>query len=153
MASWHDGRPARRSWPEALACFAVAVAIAAAVVMAFPSAALPAGADHRATPVTAEAKRWKPQRWWLRQAFCVHRHESVDWHRAGVDWRGRRSPYYGGMQFLIDTWRRAGGTGLPSSWSKREQLYRAWRIYRLYRTAWRPGSWREWGTASRCGLA
>lgn len=114
------------------------------VLFASASAAL---ADHRPYPVTAAAEQWKPKQWWLRQAFCVHRHESVDWHRAGVDWRGRPSPYYGGMQFLVSTWRRAGGRGLPSAWAPREQLFRAWVIWRL-----NGGSWREWGTAGACGL-
>jgi hypothetical protein len=92
-------------------------------------------------------RRWHPPSWWLAQALCVHRHESVDWHRAGVDYLGRPSPYYGGMQFLVSTWRRAGGIGLPSSASPREQLYRAWIIWRA-----NGGSWREWGTAAVCGL-
>jgi hypothetical protein len=51
------------------------------------------------------------------------------------------------MQFLDDTWRRAGGTGNAAHWSKREQLYRAWRIWKLG-----GGSWREWGTARACNL-
>jgi hypothetical protein len=105
-----------------------------------------AGSAH-SYPVTVAAKRWEPADWWMRQALCIHRHESVDWHRAGVDWRGRPSPYYGGMQFLLSTWRRAGGSGLPSSWAPREQLYRAHVIWRR-----NGGSWREWGTAGRCGL-
>jgi hypothetical protein len=98
-------------------------------------------------PTSKAAKRWKPDRDWLRGAFCVHRHESVDWHRAYVDWRGSSSPYSGGMQFLHSTWLRAGGTGHPHQWSPREQLYRAFVIWKA-----NGGSFREWGTAARCGL-
>jgi hypothetical protein len=85
--------------------------------------------------------------WWLAEALCVHRHESVDWGRAGVDWEGRPSPYYGGFQFLVSTWESVGGRGLPSSASPREQLYRAWLVWKRDR-----GSWREWGSAGECGL-
>lgn len=85
--------------------------------------------------------------------MCIHRHESVNWFLAYRDWRGNPSPYSGGMQFLRSTWERAGGTGHAYQWAPREQLYRAWRIYRLYRTSWRAGSWREWGTAGKCGLS
>lgn len=85
--------------------------------------------------------------WWYPQAMCIHEHESVDWYRAGVDYLGHPSPYYGGMQFLISTWRAAGGTGLPSSAPPREQLFRAFIVWR------RDGDrWSEWGSASKCGL-
>lgn len=92
-------------------------------------------------------RTWRPPAAWLPGAMCVHRHESVDWHRAGIDWRGNRSPYYGGMQFLVSTWRRAGASGLPSDATPREQLYRAWVIWRSH-----GGSWSEWGTRGACGL-
>lgn len=101
----------------------------------------------RAHPTSREASRWRPPGWWLAQASCIHRHESADWHRSGVDWAGRPSPYYGGMQFLVSTWRNAGGGRLPSDWSPREQLYRAWVVWTRD-----GGSWREWGTARACGL-
>ena len=98
--------------------------------------------------------KWKSPVWWLKQALCIHRHESVDWYRAGTDWRGNRSPYYGGMQFLIDTWRRSGGTGLPSDASPREQLFRAYVIWDRHvgRMGDGRGNWSEWGTARACGL-
>jgi hypothetical protein len=104
----------------------------------------PAASAH---PTSRDARRWRPPGWWLAQASCVHRHESVDWHRAGRDWAGSPSPYYGGMQFLVSTWHATGGLGLPSSWSAREQLYRAFLVWRRD-----GGSWSEWGTAAVCGL-
>ena len=108
-----------------------------------------AASTHRSTTATSEALRWSPPAAWLRGALCIHRHESPGaWHRAGVDWRGRRSPYYGGLQFLTSTWRAAGGKGLPSDWPAHEQLYRAWKVW-----SGDGGSWRQWSTHRRCGLA
>ena len=98
-------------------------------------------------PTSRPALLWHPDPHWLHDALCIHNHESVNWHRAGIDWKGNPSPYYGGLQFLISTWRTAGGTRLPSDWSPREQLYRAWRIWSADN-----GSWHEWGTAKACGL-
>lgn len=101
-----------------------------------------------ALPARSAPRSWRPERGWIRDALCIHEHESVRWDRAGVDWLGRPSPYYGGMQFLLATWRSAGGRGLPSNASPREQLYRAWVVWK------RDGrSWREWGTRHRCGLS
>jgi len=79
--------------------------------------------------------------WWYRQAICIHRHESVDWRAA------TGNGYYGGMQFLLSTWRRAGGHGYPHHATPNEQYFRAWVIWKMNH-----GSWREWGTAGRCGL-
>ena len=102
----------------------------------------------RTSTPTREALRWSPPKTWLDGALCVHRHEwAYDWHRAGLDWRGRRSPYFGGLQFLASTWRAAGGKGLPSDWPAREQLYRAWVVWKGD-----GGSWRQWSTARSCNL-
>jgi hypothetical protein len=100
-------------------------------------------------PTSPEARAWRAPAGFIRQALCIHRHESSgNWHRRWVDWRGAPSDYAGGMQFMQDTWERAGGRGEPWQWSPREQVYRAWRIWRLYPG----GSWSEWGTAGLCGL-
>lgn len=104
-------------------------------------------------PNTPAALAWKAPPGFINQALCIHRHESVDWHRRWVDWRGRPSKYAGGMQFLQSTWERAGGKGEPWQWGPREQVYRAWRIWRMYRTSYRPGSWVEWGSRHKCGLS
>jgi hypothetical protein len=101
----------------------------------------------RARWPTGEAMRWRAPKGWLQQAFCIHRHESVDWYRAYTDWAGNPSPYSGGMQFLLSTWRRAGGTGHAYEWRPREQVYRAYVIWLR-----NGGSWREWGTRGKCGL-
>lgn len=98
--------------------------------------------QHRST---AAARAWRAPRGWLRQAFCIHRHESVDWYRAGVDWQGRPSEYFGGYQMLVSTWRSVGGRGLPSDWPPREQTYRAFLVWQRD-----GGSWSEWGTAGAC---
>lgn len=122
-----------------LACLLSAVILYLAIATDAPAGTV--------KPVTLEAKRWHPPRWWYLQAVCIHRHESIRWFLAGVDWAGRPSPYFGGFQFLASTWWRAGGRGLPHEWAPREQYYRAWRIWSANR-----GSWREWGTAQVCGV-
>ena len=81
-------------------------------------------------------RHWKISPVWLDQALCVHRHEG--------SWRDPRAPYYGGMQFHLSTWKRAGGRGYPHRATIREQLYRAWIIWRK-----NDGSWAEWPTYRR----
>lgn len=79
--------------------------------------------------------------WWYHQAVCIHRHECVRWNcNTG-------NGYYGGFQFLLGTWQRAGGRGYPHQARPNEQYFRAWIIWKANH-----GSWREWGTAGRCGL-
>jgi hypothetical protein len=83
---------------------------------------------------------WHAPVWWLPQAVCIHQHEGAWNDNTG-------NGYYGGMQFTLYTWRSVGGRGYPHEWPPREQLHRAWLVYR------RDGnSWREWGTAAMCGL-
>jgi hypothetical protein len=78
---------------------------------------------------------------WLAEATCIHEHEGAWDANTG-------NSYYGGMQFLIATWRSVGGVGLPSDATPQEQLLRAHLVWL------RDGrSWREWGTAEMCGLA
>ncbi len=59
--------------------------------------------------------------------------------------------YGGGWQFLLSTWRSAGGVAETLSditrASPREQLYRAWVVWTRD-----GGSWSEWGTRGKCGL-
>ena len=93
-------------------------------------------------PTSLEAKRWLMPRGFFKAAWCIHTHESVDFHISNP-------PYGNGFQFMLSTWVRAGGN--PAWWitaSPREQFYRAWRIWK------QDGySWREWSTAGACGLA
>jgi hypothetical protein len=83
---------------------------------------------------------WHAPAWWLRQATCIHEREGAWDANTG-------NGYFGGMQFLLGTWRSVGGRGRPDLASPREQLLRAWLVYRRD-----GGSWREWGTARACGL-
>lgn len=112
----------------------------AALIMSLPARAA-------RWPTTKAAARWHPPRGWLTDALCIHRHESVLWHRAWTDWQGQPSPYAGGFEFLQSTWASVGGAGEPWQWSAREQLFRAWRVW-----ARDGGSWREWGSAGVCRL-
>jgi hypothetical protein len=91
---------------------------------------------------------WHAPPWWLQQALCIHSHEGA-WNAIG--YVNGVATYGGGMQFMLATFNGVGGgasslsdiAGRPP----REQLYRAWLVYL------RDGhSWREWGTAGRCGL-
>lgn len=100
-----------------------------------------------ARPAGAVPAAWHAPRAWLPGAICIHAHEGA-WTNAGVDWQGRPSPYYGGFQFLLSTWRSVGGIVRPDLASPREQLYRAFLVW-----ARDGGSWREWGSARACGLA
>lgn len=77
---------------------------------------------------------------WFRDAKCIHDHEGAWNDNTG-------NGYFGGMQFTLYTWRSVGGPSRPDLVAPREQLYRAWLVWR------RDGySWREWGTAGACGL-
>ncbi len=85
-------------------------------------------------------RNWHAPAWWLRQAVCIHEHEGAWNANTG-------NGYYGGFQFLLSTARRAGFSVRPDLATPREQLYRAYLIWK-----WDGGSWREWGTARICGL-
>lgn len=74
--------------------------------------------------------------WWLRQAACIAWYESRN---------GAASPNI--YQFEWGTYASVGGVGDPSLASRSEQTYRAWLVYQRD-----GGSWREWSTASLCGL-
>lgn len=103
---------------------------------------------------------WHAPRWWLGHAsapgvhatgaWCIHEHEG-SWvsigHSETYDRFGHEYLYYGGMQFLLSTWRSVHGQGRPDRASSREQLYRAFLVWRRD-----GGSWREWGTRGACGL-
>jgi hypothetical protein len=79
---------------------------------------------------------------WIAQPahWCVHVHESADWHYIGT--------YDGGYQYLVSTWLRAGGGRFASraGYATPEQQARVTRAYTQ-----RYG-WGEWGTAAACGL-
>ena len=81
---------------------------------------------------------------WFAQALCIHSREGA-WNAA------TGNGYEGGLQFLESTWRSVGGRAIGGHWasvaSPREQLLRAWLVWRRD-----GGSWAEWGTAGMCGL-
>jgi hypothetical protein len=81
---------------------------------------------------------------WKQKALCVHRHESIDWHLAGI-------LYDGGMQ-MNDTFQQTYGPwmlhhfGPANRWPINGQLYASWK-------AWRVRGWSPWPqTARMCGL-
>jgi hypothetical protein len=90
---------------------------------------------------------------WKRDALCIHRYESTDWHRT-TDWRGNPSTNHGGMQFDMGRWL---GVVIrfhlryphdPADATPTQQLSVAWIVTEIQDG----GSWREWTTHPKCGL-
>lgn len=129
------------------------------MLLATVTVAILATPAHAAELTSPAAKRWRPPAGFIRQAMCIHRHESTRWHRNHVDWRGLPSRYTGGYQFTDRTWAamfRPSERGLfvyrhPAAASVREQTYRAFVNWRANGRRW-GGS--QWPNSSReCGLA
>jgi resuscitation-promoting factor RpfA len=81
---------------------------------------------------------------WLAEAKCVHAKEGPWTANTG-------NGYFGGMQFAAKTWLRVGGApdpafkhpgdpDVPFRASAKEQLYRAWLVWKRD-----GGSWKSWG--------
>jgi len=98
---------------------------------------------------SGSALSWQPSATWLAQARCVHLHEGPWSANTG-------NGYFGGMQFSAQTWKRAGGQSetafahpgnpaFPFAVPQREQLYRAWLLWRHDGRTWR--SWGAVGAA------
>jgi hypothetical protein len=94
--------------------------------------------------VPAVAAQWTPPAGWMTQAKCVHLQEAPWAANTG-------NGYFGGMQFMAQTWKRVGGKpdpafkhpgdpAYPFRASSAEQLYRAWLLWRHD-----GGTWRSWG--------
>ena len=81
----------------------------------------------------------------LREAACIHAHESRDWHIVNP-------PYAGGFQFTLGTWNVAGrnydSLEEVAHSSPAEQTRRAYYIFTIRGGTWR----RDWPATSRiCG--
>lgn len=95
---------------------------------------------------------WKPGTWWLREAACIHEHESVDWHKT-TDWQGHPSWDHGGMQIDVRTWASYAPRGFPADpadATPREQLYVAYQIWVANGRRWGGNQWPN--TSKACGL-
>ena len=126
-------------------CIAIIAAALTALICLLPARA------EGSWPTSREAQHFRFPPGWLTHSgvWCIHRHEAVDWHE-------RRNPVSrGGMQIIYSTFASVGGRGDPADWSIREQVYRAFLIWDRDAGAVGDGkgSWREWTTASACGLA
>jgi hypothetical protein len=86
----------------------------------------------------------QPSAAWLLQAHCVHVKEAAWTANTG-------NGYFGGMQFMAQTWKRMGGRpdpafkhpgdpAYPFRATAAEQLYRAWLLWKHDGR-----SWRSWG--------
>ncbi|MEI8105801.1 MAG: transglycosylase family protein [Actinomycetes bacterium] len=87
------------------------------------------------------------------KALCVHRHESLDWHRT-TDWLGRPSVDHGGMQIDVGTWRHFAPRGYPRSpadASPRQQLRVAYRIWLANGRRFGGSQW--YHSARACGVS
>jgi hypothetical protein len=84
--------------------------------------------------------RYRVPGWFVGAATCLHSHEGAWDSNTG-------NGYFGGLQFLLSTWASVGGVTRPDVASPAEQIYRAFLVWQRD-----GGSFREWGTASRCGL-
>jgi hypothetical protein len=91
--------------------------------------------------------------WWIGKALCIHRHESVDWHRT-TDWRGYPSVDRGGLQIDVNTWSSLAPATFPTnpaSASPRQQLFVAYRIWLA--NGHRFGGHQWYYSAAACGVA
>lgn len=80
------------------------------------------------------------------QALCIHSREGAWNANTG-------NGYFGGFQFLLSTWASVGGRIRPDLATPREQLYRAWLVYRRDGSRWWIGDGGEWGySAVECHL-
>jgi hypothetical protein len=84
--------------------------------------------------------------------MCVHRHESVDWHRV-TDWLGRPSSDHGGMQIDVGTWGSLAPRNFPrepAAATPHQQLVVAYRIW--LENGRRFGGSQWFLSAERCGV-
>lgn len=89
---------------------------------------------------------------WLREAACIHRHESIDWHKR-TDYLGRPSWDHGGMQIDTRTWSAYAPRSFPADpadATPAEQLLVAWRIYNANGRRWGGNQWPK--TSRACGV-
>lgn len=97
------------------------------------------------------ARRFYRKLWaWAHQpkVWCVHTHESADWHYHGSDGGG----FDGGYQYLVSTWLRAQAQA-GSRYTPRADLASATVQARVTRHYTRRHGWGEWpNTAAACGL-
>jgi hypothetical protein len=120
------------------------IALAASAGIA-AAAALASGKSHASAALALP-------RWWVKEALCIHRHESIDWH-ATRDWRGFPSADHGGMQIAVGTWLALAPKGFPrepASASPRQQLVVAYRIWRENGRRFGGSQWPY--SSSSCGL-
>lgn len=79
---------------------------------------------------------------WVWPWSCISHYES-----GGNPAENTGNGYYGGLQFLLQTWWAHGGTGRPDQASIAVQEQIADNVVRADH-----GSYREWATAPKCGL-
>jgi Transglycosylase-like domain len=91
-------------------------------------------------------------RWWIKQALCIHRHESIQWHRT-TDWLGYPSVDHGGMQIAVGTWLAYAPRAYPrdpAPATPGQQLVVAHKIWLANGDRWGGNAWPNSSVA--CGL-
>src|SRR5262249_20251850 len=122
-----------------------AISFAASALFAVSAASV-------AKAVSATAAFKTIPHWWVNQALCIHRHESLDWHRT-TDWRGYPSRDHAGLQIDVGTWAAPAPRRVlhaPVAAAPREQLVVAYRIWRANGRRFGGGQWPYSSTA--CGV-
>ena len=121
------------------------ISILAAAAL-WPAAAFASAKAHAASAFTALPH------WWVKQALCIHRHESLDWHRT-TDWLGYPSVDHGGMQIAVGTWVSFAPRVYPrepASATPDQQLVVAHKIWAANGHRWGGEAWPNSSLA--CGL-
>lgn len=98
------------------------------------------------------AKRYALPHWWLTEALCIHRHESVNWHQT-TTWQGYPSVDTGGMQIDSGTWSVMAPRNypsLPALATPRQQLLVSYRIWAANGDRFGGNQWPM--SAESCGL-
>ena len=88
--------------------------------------------DPRRPQPVSDAQRRGAATVWDVLALCE---SSGDWHA------NTGNGFYGGVQFLPESWRMVGGTGMPHEASREEQIFRAQKLLALQ-------GWKAWPVCS-----
>jgi hypothetical protein len=117
-----------KRWPPKALCSCLAVLLSCLAVYA----------------TGAQAATHRPPHY--RQWLCLYRYEN-----GGYGWHANTgNGYYGGLQFLQSTWERNGGRRFARRADLATPLEQMWTAERAWRES--GGSFRQWGTAGKCGL-
>ena len=102
--------------------------------------------------MTLGVRRYALPRWWVTEALCIHRHESLNWHQT-TTWQGYPSDDTGGMQIESGTWETMAPRSfppLPALATPWQQLFVSYRIWLANGRSFGGNQWPE--SSASCGL-